>query len=230
MKIISVIPARSGSKGIKNKNTIILNNKPLIEYSFIHAKKSKINNNFVLTDSKKIKFIAKKYKINSDYIRPNNKSKDKTPITETLFHFYNWTKNKKIDFDYLALLQPTSPLRNYKDINSCINLIKKYKPLSLFTVSKSIEHPFETIKILSKKKWNYIIKRKKEINRRQDFKIKSYFENGSIYFIHKKLIKQKRVYCTNNHFCFETSKVRSFDINDRDDLKICESLLKRLKN
>ena len=79
MKIISVIPARSGSKGIKNKNTIVVNNKPLIEYSFIHAQKSKIKNNFVLTDSKKIKLIAKKYKINSDYIRPDNKSKDKTP-------------------------------------------------------------------------------------------------------------------------------------------------------
>ena len=132
MKIISVIPARSGSKGIKNKNTIILNNKPLIEYSFIHAKKSKINNNFVLTDSKKIKFIAKKYKINSDYIRPNNKSKDKTPITETLFHFYNWTKNKKIDLSQFPNVEHIHnfswyignyPTLEREKINTLINLL-----------------------------------------------------------------------------------------------------------
>ena len=70
MKFISVIPARSGSKGIKNKNIFKVGNKALIEHTFKAAKKSKISQNFVLTDSKAIKSIANKFKINTEYKRP----------------------------------------------------------------------------------------------------------------------------------------------------------------
>ena len=160
MKFISVIPARKNSKGIKNKNILKLNKKPLVEYSFIEVKKSNIKLNYILTDSEKIKKISKKYNINSEYIRPKNLSGDKISLTDTLHHFYEWTVNKKIYFDYLIVLQPTSPLRLYKDINSAINIIKKKKSLSLFSVSESIEHPYETIKI-SNKKFSHVLNKSK---------------------------------------------------------------------
>ena len=70
MKFISVIPARKNSKGIKNKNIFKINKKPMIEYSFIQAKKSNLKLNFVVTDSEKIKKLSKKYSINSEYVRP----------------------------------------------------------------------------------------------------------------------------------------------------------------
>ena len=94
MKFISVIPARAGSKGVKNKNIFPLNKKPLISYTFNAAKKSMIKNNFVLTDSKKIKKIAKNYGINGDYERPKKFSQSNTSLIETLSHFYEWTKKK----------------------------------------------------------------------------------------------------------------------------------------
>ena len=74
MKFISVIPARSGSKGIKNKNIFKVGNKALIEHTF-KAKKSKSSQNFVLTDNKAIKSIANKFKINTEYKRPKKVSK-----------------------------------------------------------------------------------------------------------------------------------------------------------
>ena len=151
MKFISAIPARENSRGIKNKNILQLNKKFLIEYSFIQAKKSLIKDNFLLSDSAKIKKIAKKYSINADYFRPKKISTSKTSLVDTLFDFYKWTIKKKIAFDYLVVLQPTSPLRLAKDINSAVKIVKKFSPKSLFSISESLEHPYETIKIKKKK-------------------------------------------------------------------------------
>ena len=77
-------------------------------------------------------------------------SKSDTSLSETLFHFYNWTKKKSLEFDYLVVLQPTSPLRNYKDINKALQIIRNSKYKSLFSVSESLEHPYEVIKTLGK--------------------------------------------------------------------------------
>ena len=96
-----IIPARMGSKTIKNKNTIIIKNKPLVEFTFKEAKKSKLAQTFVLTDSLKIKKIASKYKINTDYIRPLKVSRDKSSTVDTLIHFL---KDKKINFKFKFFL------------------------------------------------------------------------------------------------------------------------------
>ena len=132
---ISVIPARSGSKGIKNKNIIKVGNKPLVQHTFEAALKSKIQKNFVLTDNAKIKKIANKFKINTEYKRPKNLSKSTTSLVETLSHFNKWLKKNKIDYDFMVVLQPTSPLRDFKDINNCLKIIEKSKNKSLFSVS-----------------------------------------------------------------------------------------------
>lgn len=230
MKIISVIPARAGSKGIKNKNIIKLNNKHLIEYTFSAALKSNIKNNFVITDCKKTKKISKKYKINSTYIRPKILSKDKTSLSETLYDFYLWTKRKNFFFDYLIVLQPTSPLRDHNDINKSINIIKKNKTKSLFSISSSIEHPYETIKIKGKKSWQYILKNAKNYTRRQDFDFNSYFINGAIYIIHRDLVKNNKISNVDNHSLYLMPKNKSLEINDMEEVKIIESIIRFKKN
>ena len=127
MKFIAVITARKGSKGIKNKNVIKIHNIPLVEYTFKSASKSYVKNNcFVLTDSNKIKKIAKKYAIDTRYKRPLSTSKDKSSTISTLKHFSDWYL-KNDDYDAMILLQPTSPLRNYIDINESIKIYKKKK-------------------------------------------------------------------------------------------------------
>ena len=228
MKFISVIPARAGSKGVKNKNIFPLNKKPLISYTFNAAKKSMIKNNFVLTDSKKIKKIAKNYGINGDYERPKKFSQSNTSLIETLSHFYEWTKKKIINFDYMVVLQPTSPLRKHEDINRACNLIKKNKCKSLFSISESLEHPYEAIDV-KKGKWKYILKKSKNFYRRQDFDINSYFINGSIYIIHKNLIIKKKIYEMKNHKMMIMPKSRSLEINDLEDINIIKPLIKSFK-
>ena len=229
MKFISVIPARKNSKGIKNKNIFKINKKPMIEYSFIQAKKSNLKLNFVVTDSEKIKKLSKKYSINSEYVRPKKLSGSKVSLSDTLFDFYKWTLKKKIAFEYLVVLQPTSPLRLKKDINSAIKIIKKEKSLSLFSISHSIEHPYETIKI-NKNKFKHVLEKSKKFFRRQDFDLISYFINGAIYIIHKNLIKKKKIYDNKNHSLYLMPKTRSLEINDLHEAKIIESIIKNKIN
>ncbi len=226
MKFLLSIPARAGSKSIKNKCLVKVNNKSLIEYTFEQVKKLNNNLSFVLSDSKKIKNIAKKYNIRCDYVRPKNLSKDNTSIADTLYHFVKWTETKKIYFDYLVLLQPTSPLRNKMDIIKSIKKIKKNKLSSLFSISKSLEHPYESIKIknLNGNKWSFALPKGRKYYRRQDFDFESYFINGAIFIIEKKLLLRKKMRSKKNHGFYLMPKSRSIDINDRDEINILKKL------
>ena len=224
MNVIAVIPARKGSKSIKNKNIIKINKKTLIEYTFAEIKKSILKKSFILTDSQKIKEIAKKYKINCDYIRPKKLSQDKTSLLDNLTHFYKWLNIEKINFDYLLILQPTSPARSYVDINSVIKILKKREPDSLFSVNSSSEHPYESIK-LKKNNWYYTLPKAKKFYRRQDFDFESFFINGAIYAIHKKTLGKKKL-IGNKHIAYKMPKIRSFDIDDYEDIEIIKKILK----
>ena len=229
MRFVSVIPARAGSKGIKNKNIYKICGKNLIDYTFEAAKKSKVKKNFVLTDSSKIKKISKKFGINNNYIRSRKLSGDKVSLAEILYDFYLWTKKKNIFFDYVIVLQPTSPLRDKNDINKSVDIIKKNKTLSLFSISSSLEHPYETIKIKGKKSWQYVLKEAKNFTRRQDFNLVSYFINGAIYIIHRTLIKSKKISDPKNSSFYKMLKSKSLEINDLEEVKIIESILKFTK-
>ncbi|MDB2486439.1 hypothetical protein N9W91_06140, partial [Candidatus Pelagibacter bacterium] len=117
VKFIGFIPARMGSKRIPNKNLKLFRKKPLIFYSIEASKKSKyISETVVFSNSKKINIEAKKYDAITSYKRPNKVSKNSTTMFGTLDYFIK-KNNIQDNFDYLVLLQPTSPLRNTRDIN-----------------------------------------------------------------------------------------------------------------
>ncbi len=225
MKIIAVIPARAGSKGLKNKNLFKINGRPLVYYTFKAFQKSNLSSCYILSDSKKIKNLAEKYSINSNYIRPKKVSTDKSSTIDTVYDFSRWLLKKKINYDYLLILQPTSPLRTFKDINNVEKILKKYKPNSLFSVSESIEHPYFAI-TKKKRTWKKILKTKKKIIRRQDFGLKSFSINGAIYAACKKLIEKKILYTNTNHICYTMEKSKTPQIDDLDDVKIVSALLK----
>ena len=225
MKFIAVITARKGSKGIKNKNILKINNLSLVEYTFKEVKKSKLKNcSYILSDSNKIKNLAKKYSVKSNYERPASVSKDNTPSIDTLKHFSDWYL-KNNDYDAMVLLQPTSPLRNSDDINESIRLFKQKKLESLFSISAHLEHPYDAVDV-KKQKFKYVFKKRKKFFRRQDFDVNSFFHNGAIFIISKKLILKKKMYKENNHGFYIMPKIRSFDIDEHEDIEIIKKLLK----
>ena len=181
---IFIIPARKGSKGIKNKNIIKIKKKKLVEYTFKALNKIPTHRKYVLSDSNIVKKTAIKYKINIDYIRTAKLSKDDTALIENLCHFEKFIKNK-LKFKHYVILQPTSPLRNYKDIKNSLLEYLKNKSESLFSISPSLEHPNESI-FFKENKICYFNKSKNAL--RQNYK-KSYFINGAIYIFNRKYLK-----------------------------------------
>ena len=225
MKFAIVVPARKGSKSVKNKNLIKINKKHLIEYTLIAAHKSNVKLKFILTDDKKIKKISKKYNFNTEYIRPKKVSHSKASLVDTLLDFIRNTEEKH-RYDYLVVLQPTSPMRDHRDINNAIKLIIKKKATSLASISESQEHPYEQI-IINKKKWRLLFNKSKRFYRRQDFDIKVFFITGAIYIISKASILRYKKIITNNHVNYLMKKLKSLDINDYEDIEIAKYLLKK---
>ena len=145
-------------------------------------------------------------------------------MVETLLHFANWSIDKYA-IDYLVILQPTSPLRTKNDINSAIKLTLKNRYKSLFSISESVEHPYEAIDLYKKNSWKYVLKDSNKFYRRQDFDINSYFINGAIYIISKNYLIKNKSIISNKHGLYQMSKSRSLDINDKDDLIIAKKIL-----
>ena len=227
MKFISVIPARKGSKSIKNKNIIKIKNKSLIEYTFDQINRSKLSSkdSYVITNDSRVKRIAKKYNFNTDYKRLNSLSSSKTPLLENLKHFVKWTDNSGIKYDYLVILQPTSPLRKSIDINKSIEIVNKKKSKCLVSLSESLEHPYESVFLNKKSRINFFLKNGIKYTRRQDFDRISYFVNGAIYITSKELIKKNKIIDYSKSDFTIMDKINSLDLNDHSELNLIKSLL-----
>ena len=139
---------RSGSQGLKGKNIKLINGKPLMYFTIREAVKSGIFDNIVVsTDSKKILNYSKKCGIKFDYVRPKKISKDKSQITDAVFHALKWFESKNIFFDSVMMLQPTSPVRDKEEVKRIYRKFMREKLSCIATVSKSREHPYKFFKI-----------------------------------------------------------------------------------
>ena len=146
MNIVSIIPARQNSQSIKNKNLAKLGNKPLIYYSIKAALKSKmISRVIVSTDSKKIMQLAKSFGAEAPFLRPKKLSKTNSSIHEVAIHAINFIEKKENSkIPSIVVLQPTSPLRSFIDIDKAIELFIKSKAeyVTSFSKTKPLEWIF----------------------------------------------------------------------------------------
>ena len=151
MLVLGVIPARGGSKGMPGKNIKILNNKPLIAYSIIEALKSKLITDLIVsTDSKKIQNISIKYGAQCPFIRPKKLATDTALAIPTIQHAVRFMENiNKLNYDYIIMLQPTSPLRKYSDIDNSMNeLVKSNADGIISVVDVNNNHPMKMKRFL----------------------------------------------------------------------------------
>lgn len=215
-KFAIVVPARKNSRGLKNKNVIKINNLRLIEYTFRTIKNINLPK-YVITDSKLIKLISKKYKINNEFLRSKSTSRSNSTLSETLKPFCEWLKKKNNNINTLIILQCTSPLTNSKDILKAIKDFNEKNLNSLFSISESFEHPYETVN-LKKNNWNYNFKEVQEFRGRQEYRINSYFINGSIFISKISNILKKNSIISKKHGYTIMPKSRSLDIDDKANM------------
>jgi N-acylneuraminate cytidylyltransferase len=221
-KVHAIILARGGSKGIKNKNLIVINKKPLIYWTIKSCLKTKnIKYVWVSSDKKKILSYAKKLGAKIIF-RPKNLSSDTSTSESGWLHAIKKIQ-KKIKIQHVVALQATSPIRNKQDLSKAIKLYFKNKSDSLFSAGNynKLFTWFNKKKLVP----NYNIKIKR--TRRQNQK-KMIIENGSFYiFNSEKFIKnKKRLFGKINYYL--QKKFESFEIDDYEDLYFLDLLMKGL--
>lgn len=216
MKILGIIPARGGSKGIPKKNIKHLHGEPLIAYSIKTALASKLDRVIVSTDCKEIATISRDYG-SEVIIRPSHLSEDKTPTLPVIQDVVAKLDEK---FDAVMTLQPTSPFRSINDINKCIEIFSSDKEADSLVSIVEVPHNFipEKLMTLSGK----YLTGNNQILQRQDVPTK-YARNGSAIII-TKTEKLSEFIFGGNTLPYVMSKLTSIDIDDMDDWKIAEKL------
>lgn len=136
MKVLGIIPARGGSKGLPGKNIKLLNGLPLIAYTIKEALNSRLEECIVSTDSEEIANLSKSYGANVPFIRPDEIATDIASSIDVVLHAINFMKeNKKKEYDAIMLLQPTTPFRDSEDINKAIDLLTNSEADSVISVT-----------------------------------------------------------------------------------------------
>lgn len=213
-RILALIPARGGSKGIKDKNILEVNEKPLIAYSIEAAKDSRyIDKVVVTTDSEKIANVAKLYGAKIPFIRPQELASDSTATLDVVLHALKELKSE--NFDVLILLQPTSPLRTTKDIDCALEKFFEGNCVSLVSVSEAEDSPILMRTIEADGKMKKLLSQDSTI-RRQDMP-RIYRVNGSMYI---NLINEinKETSFNDNKIPFIMKKSHSVDIDEYSDI------------
>lgn len=219
--ILAIIPARSGSKGLPGKNIKLLAGKPLIAWTIEEAKKSKYIDRLILSsEDKDIIKVAEDCGCEVPFKRPAELAQDNTPGVEPVIHAINALPEK---YDYVCLLQPTSPLRKNEHIDGCIEKCTINNADSCVSVTEVVKHPY----------WMYEIGNNGElvslypdnnITRRQDLP-KVYALNGAVYIAKCKRILEIKSFLSKKTLGYLMDKVSSLDIDDENDFNYCNILL-----
>ncbi|MGJ0308737.1 acylneuraminate cytidylyltransferase family protein [Aliarcobacter cryaerophilus] len=226
---LAIIPARGGSKGLPGKNIKSLCGKPLISWSIEAGINSKyIDEVMVTTDDENIAKISKEYGANVPFLRPSELSTDFSNTFDAVYHTIEHYKNYlKKEFDYIVLLEPTSPLREVDDIDKMIEKIitneKEFDSIS--SIGEVNEHPSIMKKIVNE---NYIIQFSIELElttRRQDNE-KVYFPYGVGYIVKTKSLLEEKTFYTKRNTFYQIKRYQCYEIDDIYDFLAIENIMK----
>ena len=220
MKIIGIIPARSGSKGVPGKNIKKLNGKPLIQYTIQSALKSKLNRIILSTDSVEIGEVGQTLGI--EYmLRPAELASDSAPMLPVIRHVIEELESNGEHFDAVMLLQPTCPLRDAVDIDSAIYIMNHTLPDTIISVSKVEDcHPLRMYKMEDGMLKSY--HESVTYGNRQDLP-PVFHRNGAIYCTRIDIIKNEGIY-GNKILPYIMDREKSINIDDLYDWRIAEYL------
>ena len=217
-KILAIIPARGGSKRIKNKNLINFFGKKLIDYSLDIAIQTKIFDQiFISTDSNKISKIVKKKNIQTPFFRSKKNSSDNATIRAVLLEVLtNFKKNNEI-FKYCCCIYPTAVFIKKKQIIESFNLLKKNRLDSVLSISK---HENVILKSFSKNSKNIIkMNYPKYKDKMSQYFKDSYYDSGQFFWINVESFLKSKHIVTKNTGSITIPSVMCQDINTKEDLK-----------
>jgi len=223
--VLAIIPARGGSKGLPRKNVRNLAGKPLIAWTIEAAKKSKFIDRLILSsEDAEIIEAAKQWGCEAPFVRPVALAQDETPGIDVVLHAIE----EVAEYDYILLLQPTSPLRTTKDIDECIKHCLKQKANSCVSLVQSQKSPYWMFQVDKNGKMKPLLTKGPTYSRRQDLPA-VYAINGALYFAKREWLLKKKTFFTKETIAHIMPPERSLDVDSELDLMICDLLLRERK-
>lgn len=217
---LAVIPARGGSKGVPRKNIKELAGKPLIAWTIEEAKKSKFIDRVILSsEDLEIIEVAKQYGCEVPFVRPDELAKDTTSGMEPVLHAIAQCPG----YEYVILLQPTSPLRTVEDIDGAIEMMLEKKADYCVSVTESETSPYWMYIMNEEGFINPLIKQENFVVRRQDLS-EVYHLNGAVYVACIEGLKKKKSFLNEETIAYVMPKNRSMDIDTEEDFIICQHI------
>ena len=220
---ICLIPARSGSKRIKNKNIKSFFGKPLIYYSIDIAKKSKLFDKIIVsTNSKKISKISLKYGAETPFLRPKNFSNDYATDYDVISHFLSYCQKNKIKISKLCYIYPTNPLLNIGILKQCLSELNKKKCQRVITIGK-FPHPIQRA-LKKNKNGNIEYLNKYFANSRSQDLENYFFDAAKCYWFNFKRIKKFKKKLTTR--AVEINRELVCDVDNMQDFNFLKKLYK----
>lgn len=227
MRILGIIPARGGSKGIPDKNIKLLGEKPLLQYSFEAAQNSRLITKIILSsDSDRIIEVGKNIGLEVPFKRPMDLAQDDTPSLSVIQHSVSFFLDQNKRFDAVCLLQPTTPFRSKELIDTAIKKFISGNYDSLLSV-REVPHEYNPHWVFEEKDGalNVATGDEEIIPRRQDLP-KAYHRDGAIYITKTEtLLKENSLYGKKIGF-IENSGPNYVNIDTMNDWTIAENILK----
>jgi CMP-N-acetylneuraminic acid synthetase len=223
---IALIPARGGSKGLPFKNIRPLCGRPLIEWSIVRALESThLDCVCVTTDSEEIAAVSRKARAEVPFLRPAILASDSSPTIEAVDHALNFYEEHGRSFDYLCLLEPTSPLRHPADIDNMLaRLIDNSDRFdSIISVGEISEHP-SIVKRRAGEMLAPFCPELRQTMRRQDNDA-AYFPYGVAYIVKVSALKRERTFYTERSTYYEIRRYQNYEIDDLYDFLCVEAIM-----
>lgn len=222
-KVLGVIPARGGSKGVPQKNIIDLGGQPMIAWTINAARKSQyLDRVIVSTEDPDIREVAQRAEADLPFIRPRELAADETLIEDVLFHALDSLNE---EYDYIVLLQPTSPFRTTADIDACIERCVRHSAPVCIAVTQPEEPPQwmfyvgEDHRLLPIMENGFAVKR-----RRQELR-QAWCINGAVFVMHVDWYRSTKNFLCNETIAYLMPRERSVNIDTTEDLLFARALI-----
>ncbi len=231
MRVLGLIPARGGSKGVPRKNIKLLGGKPLLSYTIDAAKASGVITRLVVsTEDEEIAGIAKSLGAEVPFLRPQELASDASPTLDTVIHAMKWFKENGEHFDALCLLQPTTPFRSGDDIRNALEKFGSSTCHSLVSV-REVPHTYnpnwvffedekQNLRISTGEK--YLIPRRQELP-------KAYHRDGAIYITLSEMILEQESLYGDIIGYYEIKDSPNINIDTMEDWQMAEDYIKITK-
>jgi CMP-N,N'-diacetyllegionaminic acid synthase len=227
-RILAIIPARGGSKGLPGKNIKLWNRKPLMAWTILQAQNCElIDEILVSTEDSEIAEIVANYGSPPPFLRPSELAQDESPISDAILNALERYETLGKTFDFVALLEPTSPLRAEEDLSGAIiKLCDNSDADSLVSVGEvHMEHPMIIKKIDKDGLVVPYIENTTAIYQRQQAD-KAYFPYGVVYICKTEVYKELKTFYTPKTIPFMIERWQNYEVDDQIDFNLTEYIEK----